>query len=542
MTAPQAPPLAGRREWLGLAVLCLPTLLTTVDISVLVLALPKLDVDLGANSSEQLWITDIYGFMIAGFLVTMGALGDRIGHRTVLLAGAAGFIVASLLAAFSTTTMILIGARALLGVAAATVMPSVLALISQMFRDPKQMGAAMGVWGSSTMLGVVLGPVVGGVLLDFFWWGSVFLIGIPIMLLLLILGPRLLPGGRSPFLGPLDLPSVGLSLGALLPTVYGLKEVARLGWHAEGIGAVMCGLGAGILFVQRQRRLEHPLLDLGLFRNPVLRTAVLLSMSFGFVMSGTGLVTALYMQLVADLSPLRVGLWMLVPSVAMVISGNLGPALARKHPPTHVIAGGLGIAAVGVLILTQVSVTGGLAAVVVGLVVMYFGGGPTGPLAGALLMSAAPPHKAGSAGSLSSTGGELGVAMGVAVLGSIATAVYKGAVEVPADAPPEVLFPAREHIAAAVDVADKLPIADANALIESAKDAFTQGLHTVGVVNALLFIVLAIAVLAQTRHLRPPAGAMPGMPPAGAEAPGSPDPANVPGAAPVDDGAPQRAG
>ncbi|MFV2103088.1 MFS transporter [Micromonospora sp. LOL_024] len=509
---------ASRREWLALAVLCLPTMLTTVDISVLILALPRLATDLGASATQQLWVTDIYGFVIAGFLVLMGVLGDRIGHRNVLLGGAAGFLVASLLAAYSTSIEMLLVSRTLLGISAATVMPSVLALISQLFPNPAQMGAAMGIWGTAVMLGVILGPVVGGLLLDYFWWGSIFLLGVPVMALLLLVGPGLLPASRHPRPGRLDLPSALLSLAALLPVIYGLKEVARAGWDAGAAGTILVGLACGLMFVHRQRYLEQPMLDLALFRNPMVNTIIMLGLAFGFITAGTGLVATLYMQLVVGLSPLKVALWMLIPAAAMIVGGNVGPAIARTVRPAYVLAAGMLLAAVGALIVMQVSVTGGLATLLVGLVVMYVGGSPSATLANAVLMSSAPPEKAGAAGSLSSTGGELGVALGVAILGSVAGAVYGSAVQVPAEVPAPAAVPAGESIVGAVAVAETLPEPVAAQLLDSAREAFTEALHGASLINFVLFLAVALMLAIRLR----------GLPPTGAGHPGMPSPSEAP--------------
>ena len=261
-------PRAGRREWVGLAVLALACVVYAMDLTVLELAVPALSADLGPSGSQLLWIGDIYGFFVAGLLITMGTLGDRIGRRRLLLIGAAAFGVASVLVSFSTSAEMLIATRALLGVAGATVAPSTLALISNMFLDPQQRTVAIGVWVSSFSSGAVIGPLAGGVMLEFFWWGSVFLLGVPVMALLLVLGPMLLPEFRDPEAGRLDLTSAAMSLVGVLAVIYGLKQIAVDGLERLPAMSIAGGLGVGVLFLLRQRTLTNPLLDLRLFQLP----------------------------------------------------------------------------------------------------------------------------------------------------------------------------------------------------------------------------------------------------------------------------------
>jgi MFS transporter, DHA2 family, multidrug resistance protein len=528
MTTAGAPPRAGRREWIAVAILCLPTLITTADISILFLALPDISADLGPGATQQLWLTDIYGFMIAGFLITMGTLGDRIGHRTVLLAGAVGFIAASLLGAFSTSTTMLLIARALMGVAAATVMPSVLALIRKMFQDPKQMGAAFGAWGSSIMLGVVLGPVIGGLLLNSFWWGSVFLIGIPVMALVLVVGPALLPKYSNPHAGKLDPFSLVLSLAALLPFIYGLKELARKGWDTVPLVTIAVGLVFAVLFLVRQRRMTNPMLDLTLFRIPAVSGVIVFGLAVGFMLGGNGLMIALYLQMVEGFTPLQVGLWLLVPTIGLMIGSNAGPAIARNVRPAYVMAGGAVVSAIGSLLLTKVDRSFGIALLLIGMGVIFLGTSTGGTLASFLMMSSAPQEKAGAAGSLQSTGGEFGIALGVALLGSVATAIYRGDVIVPAEVPAGQAAVAGESIAGANAVVHTLPDPIGTHLLDSARDAFTQALHVIAGINAVLFVGLAVFVVAKLRHAPAMSGAMsmPGVAPAGSE-PAEGDPAKA---------------
>src|SRR5918999_4708589 len=254
MTSDQ-PSRAGRREWIGLAVIALPCLLYSMDLTVLHLAVPQLTRDLAPSSAQLLWIIDIYGFLVAGSLITMGTLGDRIGRRRLLLIGAGAFGIASVLSAFSTSANMLIATRALLGIAGATVAPSTMSLIRNMFLDPHQRTVAISVWIMSYSIGGAIGPLIGGILLEFFWWGSVFLIAVPVMILLLIVGPMLLPEYRDPNAGKPDVLSVVMSLTAVLTMIYGLKQIAQDGVSMKAILSIVLGLTLAVLFVRRQRTL-----------------------------------------------------------------------------------------------------------------------------------------------------------------------------------------------------------------------------------------------------------------------------------------------
>ncbi|MFI7144099.1 MFS transporter [Nonomuraea sp. NPDC050022] len=482
--------LAGRREWLGLGVLASVALLLSLDGSVLYLALPRLSAGLGASAPQQLWILDIYSFMLAGFLVTMGTLGDRIGRRRLLMIGAACFGAASVLAAFSVSAEMLIATRALLGVAGATLMPSSMALLRNMFRDPKQMGAAIGIWFSCFMVGMALGPLVGGLLLEHFWWGSAFLLGVPFMVLLLATGRALLPEYRDPAAGRLDPASVALSLTAILPFIYGLKDVARNGVNPPAVAALMIGVGVGVVFVRRQRRLASPLLDLRLFGNRAFAATLGIMLLGGVVMAGTTLMSTTYLQTVAGLSPLSAGLWLVPQNIVMIAALTLAPVLARRFGTAYAMAGGLVVGAVGLFAHTQVPSVGGTWLVVAGLILASAGIAVPMGAGNGLIMTAAPVEKAGSAAALGETSGEFGVAVGVAVLGSLGTAVYRG--RLPDTLPVE---DARDSITAAVTVAKDLP-----GVLEVARDAFTTGLNAVAAVGVVVFLVLAAVTIAVLRH------------------------------------------
>jgi DHA2 family multidrug resistance protein-like MFS transporter len=503
-----AAPRAGRREWIGLAVIALPCLLYSMDLTVLELAVPKLSADLKPTSSQLLWIMDIYGFLLAGCLITMGTLGDRIGRRRLLLIGAAAFGVASVLAAFSRSAEMLIATRALLGIAGATLAPSTLSLIRNMFLDSDQRTFAIGVWATSFSAGAAIGPLAGGFLLEHFWWGSVFLLAVPVMALLLVLGPLLLPEFRDPQAGRLDLTSAALSLAAVLAVIYGLKQVAQdgLGWLP--VLSVAAGVAAGAAFARRQRELADPLIDLGLFRAPAFSASLAAFMLSIFVIAGIFLFLAQYLQLVLGLSPLQAGLWT-VPSAGGLIAGSmLAPLIVRRVRPAFVMAGGLALSAVGFGMLIQVNAASGLAILVIGSVVFSLGVAPVGTLASDIIVGSAPPERAGAASGISETSAELGGALGIAVLGSVGTAVYRSEVTgaVPADVPPAAAEASRDTLGGAVAAAEELPDPLGAELLDAAREAFTQALQLTAITSAAIVVGVAILAAVVLRDVRKGSG------------------------------------
>lgn len=497
---PTATAAAGGRAWLGLALLALPTMLLGLDLTLLHLALPALAADLRPTSLEALWIMDAYGFMIAGFLITMGTLGDRIGRRKLLMMGAAAFAAASVLAAFSTSAPMLIAARALLGIAGATLMPSTLALITNMFADPRQRALGFGIWATMFALGMALGPIVGGLLLEHFWWGAAFLLAVPVLGLLLLLAPVLLPEYRAARAGRLDLASVGMSLAAMLPVIYGIKQIAKDGFGFHPAGAIAVGLIFAVVFVGRQRRLADPLLDMSLFANRGFSVALIVLL-FGLVaVGGTMLLVTQYLQLVAGLSPFAAGLWMGPPALAMVAAGVTAPLVARRIQPGFVVAGALGLSAVGYLMLTQLSNSmSGVVLVVAGFSLAYLGLGTIAALGTDLVVGSAPADKAGSASAMSETVQDLGVSLGIAVLGSLATALYRGTMldHVPEGLSPEAREAVGDSLWAASSIASGLP-AD---LIQEARSAFMAGFGSAALLSAVSVSILAVLAAVSLRRI-----------------------------------------
>jgi len=502
--AGDAPALATRRDWLGLAVIALPCLLYAMDLTVLELALPRISEDLKPSSATLLWIVDIYGFLVAGLLIPMDNLGDRIGRRRLLLLGAAGFGAASVLAALSRSAGMLIVARALLGIAGATLAPSTLSLIRNMFLHPRQRTFAIGVWTASYSVGSALGPLLGGVMLRYFHWSAVFLLAVPVMVLLLVSGPLLLPEFRDRTAKPLDLASAGLSLAAVLSVIFGLKLLAQEGMAWLPFVSIFLGVVLGAVFARRQLGLTDPLIDVALLRAPTFAASLARYLLATLVTFGSYFVVAQYLQLVAGLSPLAAGLWMLPWSASYVAGSFVAPLVARRIPPAFVMAGGLVLAAcgfVGVALATHL----GVQAVIVGSTVYSLGISPVFTLGIDSIMAAAPAERAGAASGISETCSELGGALGIAVLGSIGTAVYRAhfSEATLAGLPAGARQAALDTIGGAVAAAAQMASGGARTrLLGTAKLAFTHAMQVTLLLCAAVALVTAGGSLLAARRRR----------------------------------------
>ncbi|MFW5420702.1 MFS transporter [Nocardiopsis sp. CNT-189] len=502
MTEP-TPPKAGPREWTGLAVLALPVFLMSVDLTALHLALPHLTAELGADSAQQLWILDVYGFLLAGLLITMGTVGDRIGRRRLLLIGGAAFGAASLVAAYAPTAEALIAARALLGVAGATLMPSTMSLLRNMFLDDRQRAMAIGIWMSCFFAGSAAGPLIGGVLLEWFWWGSVFLMAVPVMLLLLVTGPFLLPEFRAREAGRIDPLSVLLSMAAVLPLVYGLKEAAKDGWGAGTAAAVLAAAVFGWLFVRRQHRLDAPLLDLSLFRHRVFSVGLGSVLAANALMGGFVLLLVQYLQLVEGLSPALSGAWMLPFALTTLVAALATPPVAARLGERATIIGSLLIGAAGfVLVAVAPDGPAAFAWTLAATAVVALGMTPLGVLVVTLAIGAAPKERSGSASAVTETFGEMGASLGVALMGALATAVYRTAAE--GGLPPGAADGARESLPGAAAAAADLPAEAAAELMSAARESFLTGFTVIGAAGAAGALALAVLI---GLFLTPPAPA-----------------------------------
>lgn len=476
MTSTLARPAATtqRRAWAGLAVLLLPVLLVSMDMSVLYLAMPTLTDNLDPSATQQLWILDIYGFMIAGLLITMGNLGDRIGRRNILLAGATVFGIASALAAFAPSAGVLIAARALMGLGGATLLPSSLALISTLFPEDRARATAIGVWTAFFAGGSAVGPIIGGVLLHHFWWGSVFLINAPVLLVLLIFGPLLLPEHRAAARGPLDWVSVLLSIGGILPIVYAIKRLAAEGFDLPAVGIGIVGALLLTAFIRRQRHLDEPLLDLSLFRRGLFSVAIGSSTVGMLALAGMSYLTSVYLQSVTGRDPLAAALLGIPGAVVVFVFSMSGARIGRVFGTKTTFVLALGLAALGNLMLLGVGVNGGIGWYVAGSVVAGAGFGIAFTLVSEVAVSSVPPERAGSAVGISETSFELGNGLGLALLGSLAALVFRSGGNFGSTL--------GETVAEA---------GGDTALIDSARESFVTGMHVATTAGAVLLAAMA---------------------------------------------------
>ncbi|MBT2235213.1 MFS transporter [Nonomuraea sp. NEAU-A123] len=483
-----------KSKWSCLAVACLATLLLSLDMTVLHLALPRLVGDLGANATQLLWIGDMYGFALAGLLITMGNLGDRIGRKRLLLIGAAAFGAASVLTAYAPSPELLIAARALLGVAAATIMPSTLSIIRNVFTDPGERTAAIGIWSGMSAVGFAVGPVIGGLLLDHFWWGSVFLINVPIMALVLVAGHLVLPESRNPDAGRIDLPSVALSFIGIVTAIYAVKEAAHQGFGHAGVPvAAVLGVACLGLFVRRQSRLAEPLIDMRLFGNRAFSASIGTNMLAIFAMTAMSLILAWYFQLVLGWTALQAGLATLPGGLGGAVGGILAARLIGLLGRNGVVALGLAMTAGSFLYYSTIGLDTSFLVLLAPQLIGGIGVGFTFTVNNDNVLATAPRARAGAAAAVSETAFELGGALGIAILGTVLNSSYSAGLRLPAGVPGEA---ARESIAGALRTAETLPAALAGQVIEAARVAFVEAVHITALsTSAILAVVAALALV-----------------------------------------------
>jgi DHA2 family multidrug resistance protein-like MFS transporter len=487
-SAPRAVELSPRRRWAGLFVLVLAVLLLAVDVTVLVLAVPALTADLGATATETLWIGDIYSLTIAGLLVVMGSVADRVGRKRLLLLGAAGFGAASLMAAFSTSAAMLIVARLLLGIAGATLMPSTLSLIRHMFQDRKERTRAIAVWSAAASAGAAVGPLVGGVLLEHFSWGSVFLINVPVMVVLLIGGSLLLPESRDPQPARLDALSVLLSIAAATPFVFAIKHTVSTGIDLASLASLAVGLAAGTLFVRRQRRLTAPLLDVSLFSRPAFRGSLFADFMAVFALTGLLFFFSQYLQLARGFSPIQAGLGELPTTLAAVSAVVAVSWLVSRLGRGRSIAFAMSLLTVGLILIAFTEGVANYTWLALSLIPVGLGVGLAQTMSTDTLVSSVPPQKAGSASAIAETAYELGAALGIAILGSVVSGIYRAGLVLPEGVAPADRQLVTESLATASATLDP-----ASPLLDMARQAFTHAMQTTSLIAAVLTAIAAVA-------------------------------------------------
>jgi len=495
-------PRVGARGWAALVVLMLPVLLVSVDNTVLSFALPEISTALSPNGVEQLWIIDVYPLVLAGLLVTMGTLGDRFGRRKMLLIGATGFALVSALAAFAPTAALLIAARALLGFFGAMLMPSTLSLLRSVFQNREQRRLAIAVWAAAFSAGSALGPIVGGVLLEHFAWGSVFLVAVPVLIPLLILAPILVPESRDPKPGRIDLLSILMSMATMVPVVYAIKEFAVDGITPLVVILIIVGVGMGVLFVRRQLRAEVPMLDMALFRRGMFSGAILVNLLSVVALVGFLYYVSQHLQLVLGLKPVEAGLALIPGMAMMIVSGLVVVPIARRVRPEILVPAALVFSLAGYLVVAFTTHAHGVAPLIVAFVLLGIGIGAAETVSNELILAAAPPEKAGAASAVSETAYELGAVLGTTILGGIITAFYRTSLVVPAGVPEALADRAKETLAGAFSAAEQLPEALGLALQQAASEAFGTGVMVTSLIGGFLVICAAtIAALTLGRRL-----------------------------------------
>ncbi|MGW2190182.1 MFS transporter [Streptomyces sp. NPDC001719] len=494
---------AGVNRWTVLVVLCVSLLLVAVDATVLHVAVPAVTEDLRPGAVQLLWIVDVYPLVCASLLILFGTLGDRVGRRRVLLLGYGLFGVASALAAFATSPDVLIGARALLGVGGAMIMPATLSILRQVFPDRRERALAVGIWSAVAAVGAAFGPLLGGLLLEHFWWGSVFLINIPLMAVSLPVGRRLLPESTGERDGPWDVLGALMAAFGLFGVVLAVKRVGG-GEPPLTLATIVPGaVGAALLalFIRRQRRREHPLVDLRLFARPAFGTSVGCIVLAMLALVGLELIAAQYLQLVLGLTPLETGLRLLPLTLAAMAAGLVGSRLLRRLGPRLMVGLGFVLTAAAVLSLTAMGADDRPKTLVAGFVLLGFGLETT--LFGAYesMLSEAPPESAGGAAAIGETSYQLGAGIGIALLGSVMNATYAPGVAGTRGVPSEATTAASHSLGEAYEVAATLPASEGSALRAAARDAFIHGLHVTLLLSAALLLVGAVAALRLPRAM-----------------------------------------
>ncbi|GGA54547.1 MFS transporter [Pseudoclavibacter endophyticus] len=495
-------PKATTKSWAGLAVLVLPLLLITIDGTVLILGLPAISAELRPTGVEQLWMIDIYSLVLAGLLVAMSTVGDRFGRRRNLLIGAVAFSIASVAGALATEPWMLIAARALLGVGGAIMMPSTLSLVRNMFLDRQQRRYAMALWAAMASVGAAVGPILGGWVIETFSWQAAFLMNIPVMLLLLIVGPLLLPESRNPALHRIDVLSVVLSFVGMIGVVLAIKTLTGGKDIVLGLAALVVGVVGVVLFVRRQLRLPTPLMDVRMFKVRYFRGAVVADLLSIFAMVGALVALIQHLQLVLGLNPLQASIWLIPQAFFAATAAFLAAVLVKRILPAYVISAGLLISAVGFGLTIFLTPTSSPVLIAAALALVSLGAGIGLALSNDIIMSSVPPERAGQAAATSETAYEIGTTLGTAVLGGVLVAWYTRTVSAGTDAfdlEAGLAERVSSTMAEALLVAAEIGGESGAAILDIAQTAFTDAITVTGIAGAGVMVVTAIWALVTLR-------------------------------------------
>ncbi|MQY13172.1 Antiseptic resistance protein [Streptomyces sp. RB5] len=493
----------GAGRWTVLIVLCSSLLLVALDATVLHVAVPSLTEDLRPSSTDLLWIVDAYPLVAASLLILFGTLGDRVGRRRVLLLGYALFGVASALAASAHNPGVLIAARALLGVGGAMIMPATLSILRHVFPDRRERALAIGIWSATAAVGAAIGPLLGGFLVEHYWWGSVFLVNIPLMIVAVPVGRWLLPESVEGRSGPWDVLGALMAASGLFGLVYAVQQTGAGGGplRVSVFGPALAGILLLALFVRRQRRRTHPLVDIRVIRRRAFGTAVGCIVLAMLALVGLQLIAVQYLQLVLGFTPLQAGVRLIPLTFAAIAAGLLGARMLARFGPRLMVALGFVLTAVAVLGLVAMGQHDQPVILNAGFVLLGFGLETT--LFGSYesMLSEAPVEQAGGAAAIGETSYQLGAGIGIALLGSVMNAFYRpGVTDVPG-VPAGAARAAGNSLGEAYEVAHELGGPRGAALRTAAREAFVHGMHVTLVVSAGLLLLGALAALRLPRAM-----------------------------------------
>ena len=494
---------AGPRQWASLVVLMLPVLLVSVNNTALSFALPAISQGLHPTASQLLWIVDVYPLILAALLIPMGSLGDRMGRRKMLMIGSTGFGLVSLFAAFAPTAEWLLAARVGIAVFGSMLLPATLSLLRSVFRDDRQRTLAIAIWTAGFSAGAALGPIAGGFLLNHFWWGSVFLLAVPVLLAFLVAAPLILPESKDPNPGPVDPLSIVLAVLTMAPVVYGIKSLATGGSVLHGVLFIAVGALCGLLFARQQVAKDYPMLDLRFFRSPRFSGGLAINVTANVALFGFLFFFTQYLQLVNGTDPMTSGLLMVPGLVLSILAGLGAERIARLVGIRTAVVLGLLLVAAGFFVVALTDQMSSSAPVLVAFTVMSAGTGLATTLSTDLVVSSVPEAKAGAASAVSETGYEVGAVLGTAVLGGLTTAFYQAHLELPAAVSADSAQIAHETLGGALDVAAESPAG--SVIADAAVAAFSSGMQWTSLIGGVLVAAVALVlarVLRADRRVR----------------------------------------